>query len=620
MGASSSSVGWPLNPPEIRRDARAWIDALCSGSCGEDEFVQAVLALDATTPDTSWDALALLDQSCRLGKIEAGQFLALKNRLSRQLLPSGPDTRPAAALQKVVGAVGDAIRESPVPTPSSRVDAKPPVAPAEAGTIPVIGDVLRGRYRLQAVLGRSARGTLFEALDQYRTGLPTLSQRVAIKVLHGKAAQRPHELTNLYRAFQVAQSLSHPCIARVYEFDRDGDLAYFTRELLDGLPLSKVLGERNGTPLDRAHALAIVRDIASALAYAHSRGVVHGDLNPRNVFITHDGEIRLLAFGPAASGVSEAVVGQHYASVQVLQGEVPEARDDTFSLSCLAYELLTGQHPFHHGTALSARALRLSVPRPAGLTRRTWQMLRAGLQWERNRRPADMQSWLGSRDLDKAAARLPVPASLLHPVEPPRRFVPVVVGSAGIVVLVAAALWATQAQFWMRSEVHPVAASAFPPAAPLTAEPATLPPEPPRVTTPTSRIAANARLPGETVGPPESGMREPTLEMTDEAYDVPESDPVARITVRRSGNLKGDLRFAWWTEEDSAKAGVDFVPFGHRIEQFMDGQDSVTLLISIVPDPARLAPKRFYVSIADAGDGLALGPLTRTRVTIPAVN
>src|ERR1700734_2994680 len=157
---------------------------------------------------------------------------------------------------------------------------------------------------------------------------------------HTAPAAEPHP--GLQREFQHLQLLSHPNIVRVHEFDRDGDVAFFTMELLSGALLSHVLQTRNAVPLPRPYAWAVIRDVGAALAHAHSRGVIHGDINPQNIFITHDGELRVLDFSASHSLLADRRTGESalllrspvatpgYASCQLLEGRPPDARDDLF--------------------------------------------------------------------------------------------------------------------------------------------------------------------------------------------------------------------------------------------------------------------------------------------------
>lgn len=497
-----------VNPP--RRDVdrevvQAWLDALSTAACNEQEFLRAVEKLTERSGEAGWDALSLLDQYYRLGKIPSEVFSNLKSSLSSLLVgagsngdepgelheelsvplpqraevdppaPAAPVTRavppPAAPVARAVPPPAAAVRAKqptaqPAPQPTAPQPTAPPPAaqpaPEVAAVEPLrrsarreiaVGEVLRGRYVIKGVLGRGGTGTVFEAADLYRVDLPESGQRVALKVLHGQVAGQPQLFSELQREFQLLQSLSHPNVVRAFDLDRDGDIAFLTMEFLRGLSLTGLLAARNQVRFERAHALAIIRDVGGAVAHAHSRAVVHGDLNPGNIFITNEGDIRVLDFGAAhASFGGPTVYAQtdrspiatpRYASPQVLDGQRPDARDDVYSLACLMYVLLSGKHPFGEKTALGAEEQRLRPSRPNGLSGKEWRALRTGLAFERERRPADVALWLEAFDWSAAAPRLP-PLLTLVRVAPPRRnrlgVVALII--AAVVGVLAAALWA----------------------------------------------------------------------------------------------------------------------------------------------------------------------------------
>jgi serine/threonine protein kinase len=296
--------------------------------------------------------------------------------------------------------------QSPPPKPDADSPAKP-------------GDLLRGRYLLQNVIGRGGMGTVFEAIDQFKLDLPNADRRLAIKVLNRAVCERPELLAELRREFQNIQALAHPNIVRAFEYDRDGERSFFTMEFLSGLSLSRVLAARQELPLDRSQALSILRDTGSALAYAHSRRVVHGDLNPANIFLTDDGDVRVLDFGGAwLSESGTRLATPRYASCQVLEGNPPEVRDDVYSFACVLYWMLTGHHAFGERTAIEARSARARPRRPKGLSGQAWLALRAALSFEREQRPEDIAEWLKSFDLGAAVNHLPPLIGLLR--APPR--------------------------------------------------------------------------------------------------------------------------------------------------------------------------------------------------------
>ena len=416
----------------------SWLDALSSGACTPEAFLSAMRDQFQGDSEEGWEVISLLDQYYRRGKIKADLFHTLKTRLESSALMVDEDmaarvrpvtsslvTSPAAAAQK---------KAAPVPRAPVREAAVGAARETAVGAVRevAVGDVLRDRYRVRGVVGHGGMGTVFEALDESRLALAAAGQRLAVKVLHTAVTQREELLFELQREFQHLQLLSHPNIVRVHEFDRDGDIAFFTMELLNGAPLGGVLSVRNATALPRRYALAIMRDVGAAVAYAHSRGVVHGDINPQNIFITNEGDLRVLDFGAShkllrdrwlpESEFQEAgpVATPGYASCQLLEGHKPDARDDLFAFACMAYVLLSGRHPFPNRTAVEARAQRMRPRRPTGLGGRQWRVLREGLRWERDRRPSDVQKWLQRFNLSGAAHRLP-PLPVLVNAPPPRR-------------------------------------------------------------------------------------------------------------------------------------------------------------------------------------------------------
>jgi serine/threonine protein kinase len=329
-------------------------------------------------------------------------------------LPRWMAEGPAAADHESASSINNDTARTP--SPGWSTTPLPERAPGK-------GDLLRGRYRVSAVLGKGGMGTVFEVFDEYRRGLPLTTQRLALKVLRREATARPDVVLSLLREFHLAQSLAHPNIVRVYEFDRDGDLAFFTMELLHGVHLNELLSMNPGEPLSPGYALAIVRDVGAALMHAHSRGVAHGDVKPDNIFITEHGGVRMLDFGSAhaVGGGRDAlpavrhrtpVATLRFASCEVLEGRAPNELDDLYSLACVAYMLLSGKHPYESRTALAARKLRLRAARPPGISWRQWRALRAGLSRERDRRPPDLQAWLNRLDIMAAVPSLP-PLSVL---------------------------------------------------------------------------------------------------------------------------------------------------------------------------------------------------------------
>src|SRR6202453_988652 len=155
-----------------------------------------------------------------------------------------------------------------------------------------IGRVLRGRYVLEKRVGSGGKGGVFKALDRYRADLPEAQQYVAIKILHAAINDNNREklLAKLRQEFHCVQMLSHRNIVNVFELDRDGDLDFFTMEILEGELLSSVMRRLQPLPMSRPQAWEIIREIGSGLECAHTHNIVHADLKPNNIMITESGE------------------------------------------------------------------------------------------------------------------------------------------------------------------------------------------------------------------------------------------------------------------------------------------------------------------------------------------
>ena len=460
MSAGTEPARWSEPRAGSQGATLAWLDALSSGACTPEAFLSAMRDQFQGDSEEGWEVLSLLDQYYRRGKIRAELFQTLKPRLESSALMIDEDMaarqRSSAPAQKKVTPVArPPLREAPAGASREAAAAASREAASGAAREVAVGDVLRNRYRVRAVIGHGGMGTVFEATDEYRLALAAAGQRLALKVLHTAVTRREEVLIELQREFQHLQLLSHPNIVRVHEFDRDGDVAFFTMELLNGAPLSGVLSVRNATALPRPYAFAIMRDVGAAISYAHSHGVVHGDINPQNIFVTNEGDLRVLDFGASnkllrnrwlpdnESGDPGPVATPGYASCQLLEGQKPDARDDLFAFACVAYVLLSGRHPFPNRTALEARAQRLRPRRPPGLGGTQWRVLREGLRWERDRRPSDVQKWLRRFNLAGAAARLPALPVLVN-APPPRGPLGLLATAAVtlLALLVAGGMWA----------------------------------------------------------------------------------------------------------------------------------------------------------------------------------
>ena len=267
-----------------------------------------------------------------------------------------------------------------------------------------MGHVLNRRFVIEAVLGRGGMGVVYRALDLRKQESGDAEPHVALKVLSGRFRHDPRMATALQRESRKAQSLAHPNVTTVYDFDRDDNLVYITMEEMTGQPLDELIADHpQGLPRERA--APIILGAARGLAYAHSKGVVHADFKPSNVFLTKSGDTRILDFGIAraapAAWLNDAEITREpgeatrfvtgelsaltpgYAALEMFAGLEAHPADDVYALAIVSYKLLTGQHPYQGLPAPEARKRNLAPKRPPGLRRHQWRILRRGLAFQR---------------------------------------------------------------------------------------------------------------------------------------------------------------------------------------------------------------------------------------------
>jgi serine/threonine protein kinase len=207
-----------------------------------------------------------------------------------------------------------------------------------------------------------------------------------LQELHPRIAAQPTLLERLEQLPLQPQSWSHPNLVKLLELGRDGAKHFLSMELLEGVSLRFVLDD--SAPEARATKYGVPRG-GDALNYAHAKGVVHGDLRPENVFVTTAYTIKLLDLLPS----SEPRPTAFFVDDADNNGQAHPS-DDVYGLACLAYELLTGRHPYNGNSPLEALRAGLA-PRPIpGLPPPRWEALSRGLALYRERRTASVAELL----------------------------------------------------------------------------------------------------------------------------------------------------------------------------------------------------------------------------------
>lgn len=231
----------------------------------------------------------------------------------------------------------------------------------------LIGMTLGG-YTIRRMIARGGMGIVYEGLQE------SLSRRVAVKVMYPHLGEDASFRERFQREARAIAQLRHPNIVGVIDFGTDQGYHFMVMELIDGPSLRDELSRRHElrTPFSTDESLTILRSIASALTYAHGRGMIHRDVKPANVMLGPDGDVFLTDFGLVkladAQNVTIAgmIVGTpEYMAPEQSAGPVdvtPAA--DQYSLAVVAYQLLVGRVPFTAPTPVGVIQKHISEPPP----------------------------------------------------------------------------------------------------------------------------------------------------------------------------------------------------------------------------------------------------------------
>lgn len=270
-----------------------------------------------------------------------------------------------------------------------------PLLTTTKASIGALPDVLAGRYHLERLLGAGGMGAVYRARDLLHEQFGDPDPYIALKILSEEFAESPDASALLYSEFALTRRLRHDNVVRAHTFEVDTDCqrAFITMEYMRGLTLDKLLCERPlGLPWKELRD--IVLPLLDTLAYAHRRGVLHGDLKPSNVMLSEDG-LRLFDFGlgqaeegtlpglPHLSRERFNAWTPGYAAPELLEGQPLSASADVYGVACVIYELAGGKHPFRRLPSTQARDehLERELRAPANLPQHGWHALRTALSF-----------------------------------------------------------------------------------------------------------------------------------------------------------------------------------------------------------------------------------------------
>jgi serine/threonine protein kinase len=201
-------------------------------------------------------------------------------------------------------------------------------------------------YEVESVVGAGGIGILYRA-RQLRLDRP-----VALKLVEPDVASDPVVRERLRREARTVAALDHPNVVPLYEAGEEDGTVYVVTRWVEGTELGTLILSEG--PLDPERAASIAAQIAAALEQAHEKGLVHRDVKPSNVILTHEDHVYLTDFGlakragtaPGLTAADQMLATVDYVAPELIEGSEPDARSDVYSLGCVLFEMLTGEAPF----------------------------------------------------------------------------------------------------------------------------------------------------------------------------------------------------------------------------------------------------------------------------------
>lgn len=225
-------------------------------------------------------------------------------------------------------------------------------------------NMIANRYEVFQHIGQGGMADVFLAVDTI------LNRQVAIKILRSELSTDAVSVARFEREAQAATALSHPNIVEIYDVGDYKGHHYIVMEYVPGKTLKQVIQQRHG--LLKEESVDIMKQLVSAIAEAHKRGIIHRDIKPQNVIVKADGTIKVLDFGIAlAKGSNQLtqannVMGSvHYLAPELAKGEHATVQSDIYALGIVLFEMLTGDVPFKADNAVQVALMHMRNDMPS---------------------------------------------------------------------------------------------------------------------------------------------------------------------------------------------------------------------------------------------------------------
>lgn len=212
------------------------------------------------------------------------------------------------------------------------------------------GSFIADRYEILEKIGAGGMSDVYKAKDQ------VLGRFVAVKILKPEFAEDVNFVTKFHTEAQSAAGLQHPNIVNIYDVGSEEHVHFIVMEYVEGITLKTYI-EKKGQ-LNYKEAISIAIQVARGIEAAHNNNIVHRDIKPQNIMISHEGKVKVTDFGIARAATSNTihsdVMGSvHYTSPEQARNGFVDGKSDIYSLGIVMYEMVTGRVPFDGDTTVS---------------------------------------------------------------------------------------------------------------------------------------------------------------------------------------------------------------------------------------------------------------------------
>ena len=225
-----------------------------------------------------------------------------------------------------------------------------------------LGMMIGDRYEILEKIGTGGMS------DVYKAKCHKLNRNVAVKVLKQEFSENANFVSKFKSEAQAAAGLMHPNIVNVYDVGEENGIYYIVMELVEGITLKNYIEKK--ARLNYKEAVSIAIQVSLGIQAAHNNHIIHRDIKPQNIIISHEGKVKVADFGIAKAATSNTITSNvmgsvHYASPEQARGGYSDEKSDIYSLGITLFEMLTGRVPFNGDTTVAIAIKQIQEPMPS---------------------------------------------------------------------------------------------------------------------------------------------------------------------------------------------------------------------------------------------------------------